>query len=357
MPGRVTLADVARIAGVSQTTASFVLSGRRAEMRISEEVGTRVLQAVEATGYRPNIVSRSLRTGTTNTIGFVSDTVGTTPFAGHLIWGALDAAREREHLLIIAETEGDEELEREAIAMMHDRRVDGIVFASMFTRKLRVPSSLLDGPSVLLNAVPSKPMPVTSVIPDEAEAGRTAARALLEAGHRKGVYVVGAGTKPAQAPKGVFAATQRLIGINQVFAKAGTRLSGGVVLKDWQPREGYDATCELLACKPQPRALICLNDRLAVGAYQALEDAGLKVGEDTSVISFDDDAVATWLRPQLTSIGLPHYELGRRAVEILLSDRTGARGDGRIELLPMPLRQRGSISKRADWSKAALQSM
>jgi LacI family transcriptional regulator len=344
--GRVTLADVARIAGVSQTTASFVLSGRREEMRISEEVGVRVLQAVEATGYRPNIVSRSLRTGTTNTIGFVSDTVGTTPFAGHLIWGALDAAREREHLLVIAETEGDEQLEREAIAMMHDRRVDGIVLASMFTRKLRVPPTLLDGPNVLLNAVPSKPMPVTSVIPDEAEAGRTAARTLLEAGYMKGVYVVGAGTKPTQAPKGVFAATQRLIGINEVFAKAGTRLSGGVVLQDWQPKDGYDATCELLGRRPEPAALICLNDRLAVGAYQALADAGLKVGEDTSVISFDDDAVATWLRPQLTSIGLPHYELGRRAVEILLSDGGNAGSGGRVEMLPMPLRARDSVRKR-----------
>ena len=95
MPRRVTLAEVARRAGVSQTTASFVLSGRREEMRISGLVEARVLQAVRETGYRPNVVSRSLRTGTTQTIGFVSDTVATTPFAGHLIWGALDAARAR----------------------------------------------------------------------------------------------------------------------------------------------------------------------------------------------------------------------------------------------------------------------
>ena len=79
---RVTLADVARIAGVSQTAASFVLSGRRKEMRISAEVEARVLRPPTSTGYRPNIVSRSLRTGTSHTIGFVSDTVATTPFAG-----------------------------------------------------------------------------------------------------------------------------------------------------------------------------------------------------------------------------------------------------------------------------------
>jgi LacI family transcriptional regulator len=82
---RVTLAEVARLAGVSQTAASFVLTGRHEEMRISAEVAERVMQAARETGYRPNIVSRSLRTGRTQTIGFISDTVATTPFAGNLI--------------------------------------------------------------------------------------------------------------------------------------------------------------------------------------------------------------------------------------------------------------------------------
>src|SRR6058998_248399 len=169
---RVTLADVARSAGVSQTAASFVLSGRREEMRISLEVEARVLQAVRETGYRPNIVSRSLRTGATQTIGFVSDTVATTPFAGHLVWGALDAARERGHLLFIGETEGDPDLEQQLIEAMHDRRVDGIVLASMYTRKIAVPKVLLDSPAVLLNALPSRRSPIPSVLPDEREAGR-----------------------------------------------------------------------------------------------------------------------------------------------------------------------------------------
>ena len=191
MPGRVTQAEIARRAGVSQTTASFVLAGRREEMRISKQVEARVLRAAREAGYRPNVVSRSLRTGTTHTIGLVSDTVATTPFAGHLIWGALDAARERDHLLLIAETEGDPELERELIEAMQDRRVDGIILASMYTRKISVPKALLDGRSVLLNAEPSGPSTIPSVLPDEVEAGRTAARVLLEAGHAEGIYLIG----------------------------------------------------------------------------------------------------------------------------------------------------------------------
>ncbi|GAB3899313.1 hypothetical protein GCM10029964_085080 [Kibdelosporangium lantanae] len=92
---RVTLAEVAERAGVSRTTASLVLSGRGRELRISPSVEQRVLDAAKDLQYRPNIVSVGLRTGTTRTIGFVSDTVATTHLAGHMIKGALEAARER----------------------------------------------------------------------------------------------------------------------------------------------------------------------------------------------------------------------------------------------------------------------
>jgi LacI family transcriptional regulator len=342
---RVTLADVARRAGVSQTTASFVLTGRGDEMRISQQVRVRVEQAVRDTGYRPNVVSRSLRTGMTQTIGFVSDTVATTAFAGHLVWGALDAARESEHLLLIAETEGDPELEKEMIEVMRDRGVDGIVLASMSTRWATIPKGLLDGPSVLLNALPAKPCAIAAVIPDEKEAGRTAARALLEAGHTEGIYVVGAGPRRNQVPKGVVAAAERLSGILEVLDAANVQLAGGVVLGDWQPKAGYEATSELLKRKIETKALICLNDRLSFGAYHALEDAGRKVGQDVSVVSFDDELVASWVRPGLTSIAIPHYELGRKAIEVLLDGDGEAGREGHVYRVPMPLRQRDSIAR------------
>ena len=152
-----TLAEVAAARRRLADHSFVCLTGRGDEMRISQQVRGRVEQAVRDTGYRPNVVSRSLRTGTTQTIGFVSDTVATAPFAGHLICGALDAARESDHLLLITETEGDPELEKEMIEAMRDRGVDAIVLASMYTRWAAIPKGLLDGPSVLLNALPSKP--------------------------------------------------------------------------------------------------------------------------------------------------------------------------------------------------------
>jgi LacI family transcriptional regulator len=92
-----------------------------------------------------------------------------------------------------------------------------------------------------------------------------------------------------------------------------------------------------------PSALICLNDRVAFGAYQAIQEAGLRIPGDVSVVSFDDTDLASWLRPQLTCIAIPHFELGRRAVELLVTDRhpTG------VERVPMPLRQRASVGPPA----------
>jgi len=344
---RVTLADVARRAGVSQTAASFVLTGRREEMRISTDVETRVLQAARDTGYRPNIVSRSLRTGTTHTIGFISDIVATTPFAGNLIKGALEAARDRGYLLLIAETEGDAALEQELLEAMVDRQVDGLVFAAMYTRKVSVPKLLRSRPAVLLNAVPARPAPLVSVVPDEIAAGKTAAKTLLDAGHRDGIYLVGAGPRPGQGPVGSLAAVERLQGICEALAEAGVRAAGAVACLDWEPELGYAAVRELIAGGASPKALVCFNDRLAVGAYKALAEAGLRVAADVSVVSFDDDPISLWVEPQLTTIAIPHYELGRRSIELLLDGTAAGRGPGVVERLPMPLRRRRSIGTPA----------
>jgi LacI family transcriptional regulator len=311
-------------------------------MRISAEVEARVHEAVRATGYRPNIVSRSLRTGTTHTIAFVSDTISTTPFAGHLIWGALDAAREHGRLLFIAETEGDPELEQQLVHAVQDRQVDGIVLASMYTRKLTPPDALMDGPAVLLNALPKRRLPIPSVVPDEAEAGRTAAQTLLDAGHRDGICLIGAGPGRTESPRDSIAAVERLQGILLTLQAAHVDVAAAIGCSDWQPDHGYEATKKLLKRAIRPTALICFNDRLALGAYQALSDAGLAIPHDISVISFDDDVFATWVRPQLTTVALPHYELGRAAVELLL--RQPQSSEPHVHRIPMPLRKRGSLA-------------
>ncbi|MBY8871678.1 LacI family DNA-binding transcriptional regulator [Micromonospora sp. PLK6-60] len=350
-PRRVTLADVARHADVSPTTASLVLSGRGREMRISQSVERRVVESAEELQYRRNIVSVGLRTGRTQTIGFVSDTVATSRLAGDMIKGALEAARERGVMLFIGETEGEADLEQGLLQAMHDRRVDGIILASMFTRAVEVPAALLTGPAVLLNAVPERAAALPAVLPDEVEAGRAAARILLDAGHREGIHAIGAGPGPRDVPPEALAGIERLTGIHEALAAAGVALASGRVCADWLPEYGYQATRELLE-RERPRALICLNDRLALGAYQALDDHALKVPTDVSVVSFDDHPIAAWTRPRLTTVALPHYDLGRKSVDVLFAEierrHQGAEPDDRTYRVPMPVRMRESVAPPGD---------
>jgi LacI family transcriptional regulator len=334
-PKRATLLQVAQRAGVSRSTASFVLTGRHLDMRISEDARQRVLRAAQELDYRPNLMARSLRTKVTRTVALVSDTIASDPYAGRAIHGALAAAVAHGHLLFIGETEGDPVIEEKLISDFLDRQVDAFVYASMFTRYVRVPKQLHGRSVVLLNCLTRAARPAHhTVIPDEISAGWSAARTVLEAGHQSGIHLVGS---PSQH---VFAGRERLAGIREGLAASGTRLAG-IIDCDWWPEPAYETVSRTLADGLRPRVLICLNDRIALGAYQAVREAGLCIPDDVSVVSFDDSDLAAWLRPQLTSISLPHYQLGWRAVESLL----GPPAKPGIARIPMPVRHRASIAK------------
>ncbi len=195
---RVRLVDVAQRAGVSRTTASFVLTGRR-DMRISADAQQRVLQAARELSYRPNLLARSLRTNMSQTIGLISDVIASEPFAGDEVRGCLATALQHQHLLFVGETEGDKELEKQLIQDMLDRGVSGFIYGSMYTRRTTVPRPLRDQPVVMMNCLPAGRTPTLAVIPDERAAGRTAVEALLEAGHTDRIYLVG------ETPDGVIA--------------------------------------------------------------------------------------------------------------------------------------------------------
>ncbi|MDT0306531.1 LacI family DNA-binding transcriptional regulator [Streptomyces sp. DSM 44917] len=340
---RVTMSDVARRAGVSATTASFVLAGRT-DMRISEAARQRVQEAARALGYRPNAIARSLRTRSTRTIGLVSDTITTTPYAGEVIRGALEAARDREHLLFITETGGDPGAEPGLVDALLDRDVDAVIYAAMYTRTVAPPPQLRGRRVVLLNCL-APGFCAPSVVPDERGAGRTAARALLEAGHREGVWAVGGRGLAHRPPDGLLAGHDRLRGLTEELAAAGAALAGTSEC-GWEADDGRRAVAELLARGgPAPRALVCATDRTAFGAYQALADAGLRVPGDVSVLSFDDQDFASWLRPGLTTLALPHHALGRAAVDLVLGGPRPLAPE--VHRVPVPLRARGSVGPPA----------
>lgn len=331
MRSRVTLADVAARAATSKTTAHYVLTGQDQQMRISDDARQRVLRAAAELQYRPNLMARGLRTDVTRTIALVSDTVATSQYTGQLIYGSLVAAARHGHLLFVCETDDDPEIQARVLDELLDRRVDAFVLATHFTREVEVPHALARSRVVLLNC---RADGATSVVPDEVQAGADAVRELLDAGHDEGIWVVG------EAAEHVVAGRERLAGMTAAFAAAGVSPAGRVECA-WWPESAFDAVRALLAGGTRPRALICLNDRAAMGAYQALAAHGLHVPDDVSVVSFDDSDLASWLQPQLTSIALPHVELATRAVDLVLTDPPDAPAEHRV---PMPVRRRASVA-------------
>jgi len=332
---RVTLADVARLAGLSTTAASMILTGRP-DTRLSSDAHAKVHAAAASLGYRPNVAARSLRTDRSRSIAFISDYVATTRFASGLIRGALAAAEEAKHVMLVLETGGEPAREIQAVEAALDRQVDGLIFAAMRAREVFVPDIAISIPVVMLNGTSAR-FPV-SVVPDEYEGGRTAVRLLAEAGNISDIVLLG---HNAEEEVGLFRSesiSRRFAGIRDEMAARNLSFAAELSCWNWEPEQGYELTRAVLQ-RVRPGALLCLNDRLAFGAYQALAEAGLAIPDDVALVSFDNDELASYLRPGLTTIALPHEEMGRAAVGLLLD---------RVEqgaTLTMPTIWRGSVPR------------
>lgn len=329
---RATMADVGRLARVSATTVSFVINNRLDET-ISDETRKRVLAAVEELEYRPNLAAQSLRTRRTRTIGFVTDEIAVVPPAGLAIAGAHDAAHDLGNALVIAHANRDPARITEAIEELVHRQVDAIVYLVIGTGEIALPPSIHRIPTVLVNGFNDG---VSSVVPDDEQGARDATDLLISAGHERIAYITG-------ERKG-WATRQRLRGYRSAMRSTMIAVDPELVLHgNFRPDSGYDLTHRLLDRHERPTALLCGNDLMAVGAYFALKEAGLRVPEDISVIGYDDhDQIAPYLQPALTTVRLPYYEMGRWAVERLVAGKDTTDPDP-ITTLPCPLIPRASV--------------
>jgi LacI family transcriptional regulator len=328
--------DVAAAAGVSQATVSLVLNSASGS-RFSEETRKKVRDAVNRLGYRTNAHAKTLREGVAGMIGFIGDTVATTPFAGAIIEGAQQRAWEDGLLLLTVNTGGDKELEAASLDTMLSYKVAGVVYAGMYHRRLDVPEALTGVRSVVLNSQ-DRAGRVASVAPDEVKGGYSATRRLLDAGHRR-IALINIESLESELP----AAVGRYGGYRNALEEAGLELDPDLVrFGTGGEEDGYKYGMELLTSGNPPTALFCANDRGAWGAYQAVSDLRLSIPGDVSIVGFDNQAtLAPFLRPGLTTLELPFVAMGRRAVELILQD---AEPDGRVELMDCPLIERNSVT-------------
>lgn len=303
-----TLKKVAEHAGVSFKTVSRVLND---DPNIAPETRAKVLASIKALDYRPNIAARSMRTGKSQIIGFITDEVATGPFAGNIIKGAQREAWQHEKLLFVVNTESDPKLEQKAISMMLERRVEGILYGTWYHREVTPPAALYEIPTVLVDCfVHDQSFP--SVVPDEIRGGREATTVLLQKGHRRVGFINYEHPQPA--------AVGRLVGYKEALAQFGVEFDESlVVYGPGNASGGYDGALELLQREDRPTAIFCFNDRMAMGAYDVIRKLGLRIPNDIAVIGFDNqEIIAAQLHPSLSSMQLPHYEMGQWAVSYLI---------------------------------------
>jgi LacI family transcriptional regulator len=319
-----TLSDVAAHAGVSATTASYILNGRTLEMRISADTEERVQRAALDLGYRPNRTAQSLRTASTRIIGVVTDYVAGGMFSARILAGANAEARAQDHVLMIGETDGDGRVTTDLVHEFVDRQVDGLLFVARTTSTISLPRGLAGTRVVTVNCRDDS-APYPSVLPDDHGGGRRAAEAILDIGVRDGIVVVG------ERPTAEALAGARVDGLEERLAEDGVTIAARLECP-WSLDEAYDALTGWLAGGRRPRVVVCLNDRVAWGVYHALADVPLAVPGEVSVISFDGSELGHWMRPTLASVALPFFEMGQEGVRILLDP-----SEHRSVVMEMPL--------------------
>lgn len=337
--------DVAAAAGVSVTTVSHVLNDTP-HTRTADETKIRVKEAAARLGYQPNRLARGLRTQASGMVGLVTEEIATTPHAGRIILGAQEEASRHNLTLAIINSQLNHAPEvgsREVQAFL-DRQVDGLIYATVYHDVVVPPEELLSVPAVLIGARDSGGK-IPSVMPDERGGAASVVEHLVAAGHRQIAFAATAIDVPATRG--------RLLGFRDGMLAAGLDPDVFVVEAEPEAAGGYAATHALLGAGrssgARPTAVFCYNDRMAMGAYRAIAELGLAVPTDVSVVGFDNqDPIPTSLFPALTTVALPHYELGAAAVEAIIRLKTEGGADlpeaSEPQLLSCPIVERGSVA-------------
>ncbi|MFF7750054.1 substrate-binding domain-containing protein [Streptomyces sp. NPDC007971] len=369
-----TMADVARSAGVSVATVSHVLNGTRPVLPHTREA---VLQAVDALGYTPNTLARSLVTSRTRSIGLAVSAISN-PYFTEILQGVEAAALEAGYSLLIADPHDDPVHERKVVQLLHERRVDGMIVAPSanpqdlvaYLGRHSVPTVFLDrvlsaddrpanGPRhdrpssdpcssdqvsaeggsserVPSDQVSSDRVPSDGSSPDPVSSGRASSGRLCfdqvcaensgpmarlvthltGLGHRRIGLVAGL--------PGLSTTSERITGYRQALAAAGLLHDKSLVVSGNSESAGAEqATAALLSLPAPPTALVTANNAMTIGALRALRRQGLAVPDDMALCCFDDFAWADLFSPRLTAVAQPSREIGARAVRVLL-DRLAA---------------------------------
>lgn len=325
-----TIRDVAAAAGVSPATVSRVLNQR---VEVGSDLRERVLAAVTELGYRPNGPARSLRKRATTVLGIIITDVQN-PFFTSMVRGIEDAAQRVGYSVVLANSDEDQDKQQRYLEVAAAEQMAGVVLAPARQSSKGLDTVVGQGIPVVTVDRRLRGEQVDSVMVNNHKAAHDATKHLIERGRRR----IGIVTGPLDTTTGA----RRLAGYKAALKEAGLPLDEDLVAKaDFRLEGGYEATRKLLR-HASPDALFASNNLMTMGALQALAEDGVDIPSDIAVVGFDDLSWATALRPPLTAVRQPTYEIGQQATELLLQRIGGDVSPPRDIVLPANLIVRGS---------------
>jgi LacI family transcriptional regulator len=333
----VTLKQVAAKAGVSIKTVSRIVNGDAA---VNVKTRAAVLRHLQNLNYVPNQAARQMRGGTSTIFGLMTDVVATTPYSVDIVRGAQSALQDSHATLLIASSNGDPDREAELWRMFRAHRVAGVIYAAMFHRAQDVGQPAFDRAIILANCFASDGKRA-SIVPDDESGGYKQAQYLLQRGHRRiGIITLLPELEASQL---------RERGMRRAYAEAGVSFDETLLQRGVRGLLGHevviarDVARDMLSQTNRPTAIICGNDQLAMQIYFAAASLSLSVPQDLSIMGFDDlKLISETLYPQLTTVALPYFEIGRRAVALLNNQSEAGAAATQKQLVPCPLVERNS---------------
>jgi LacI family transcriptional regulator len=326
-----TISDIARRAGVSTATVSRVLNG---SPDVSAQLASRVRAAVQETGYEPSRIARSLRTQRSLVWSVIISDIRN-PFFTELIPGVEEVAFTAGNSVILCHAGDDVARESTYVRLAAAENVAGVIISPASPVSTDVQPLVTRGIPVVTVDRRLRNVPLDHVLVDNGFGARQATEHLVATGAQRLACVSG--------PLSTTTGAERYAGYREALLDAGRPAQAKRVEQgDFHEEGGYQATRKLLAQRGRPDALFVCNNLMTIGALRAIDEAGLSIPDDIAVVGFDDPSWAALLRPPLTTVAQPSYDMGQEAARLLLSRINGYRGAAREVVLTPALRVRDS---------------
>ncbi len=331
-----TIVDVARAAGVSTATVSRVLNGNT---RVDPETAARVQRVIDELGYRPSHAARTLRTQQSRVWALLIPDVRNPHFT-EVVRGIEDVAYEAGYSLLLCNTDEDAEKERGYLELALAERVTGVILAPTHPPAPGIKRILAQNVAMVTVDRRFAGAQLDAVLVNNSAGAEQAVDHLLDSGYRRLACIAG--------PLDTTTGQERLAGFRSALARRGVALDPDLVrIGDFRRSGGLYEMQQLIGLREPPDAVLVANNLMTLGALEAVANAGLDIPGDVALVGFDDALLTSLVRPPLTSIAQPTYELGLETARLLLSRTQGYDGPAREVMLAPSLRVRASTAARA----------